>query len=230
MSGGDRDGIDGVGAVVFVPHPLRGKVGMDVKGTAFLARKMMLVEEIGEDRYAEFLSEIARREPIFNQPIVATTLIPLRAFVAFNEALVDEFYGGDPRAYLRFGEKSAEYGLIVGPYKRIRETNSVAVFVESARIIYQGYFTEGRAEGSLDGDVADLKLHGIQPEHRHVYLEYAIAGYVRRGIELVGLRSTAMERVRGFSCGDDLVHYRFMMEVTPAPAPFSPRRRSAPPG
>jgi hypothetical protein len=203
---------------------------MDVKGTAFLARKMMLVEEVGEDRYSELVSEIAHKEPIFNQPIIATSLIPIRAFVAFNEAVLEKFYGGDPSAYQRFGEKSAEYGLIVGPYKRIRETNSIAVFVESARVIYQGYFTEGRAEGHLDGDVAELKLHGIHPEHRYLYLEYATAGYVRRGIELVGLRSVAMERVRGFSSGDDVVHYRYMMDVTPAPAPFSPRMRPSLPG
>jgi hypothetical protein len=203
---------------------------MEVKGTAFLARKLMLIEEIGRDRFEEILSEIAGREPIFHQPIGATTLIPMRAFIAFNELLVDRLYDGDENAYVRFGEKSAEYGLMVGPYKRIRETNSVAVFVESTRIIYQGYYTAGRAEGSLEGDVADLKIHGIQPEHRHIYLEYAITGYVRRGIELIGLHSVVMERVRGFSCGDDEVHYRYIIEGTPAPAAFGERRRGSIPG
>ncbi len=198
---------------------------MDVKGTAFLARKMMLIEEVGEGRFNELLAEIAREEPIFARPICAMTLIPMRSFVAFNAAIVDTLYGGDPTSYVRFGEKSAEYGLMLGPYKRIRDTNSVAVFVESARIIFQGYYTAGRAEGSLDGDIAELKIHGIQPEHRHIYLEYASAGYVRRGIELVGLHSVAMERVRGFSCGDELVHYRYIIESTPAPAAFGPRRR-----
>ena len=198
---------------------------MDDKGTAFLARKMMLTEEIGEGRFNELLAEVAREEPIFTRPICATTLIPMRSFVAFNAAIVEALYDGDPVSYVRFGERSAEYGLMLGPYKRIRETNSVAVFVESARIIFQGYYTAGRAEGSLDGDIAELKIHGILPEHRHVYLEYASAGYVRRGIELVGLHSVAMERVRGFSCGDELVHYRYIIESTPAPAAFGPRRR-----
>lgn len=195
---------------------------MHVRGTAFLARKLMLVEELGEEVFGTVLAEIARKEPIFNETIHATTLIPMRAFAVFNEAIVQTLYGGDTASYLRFGEKSAEYGLVLGPYKRIRDTNSVEVFVESARIIYQGYYTEGRAEGSLDGNVADLKLHGIQPEHRYLYLEYAIAGYVRRGMELVSLHTVAMERVRGFSCGDDEVHYRYIIEGTPAPAPFTP--------
>ncbi|MEZ4312168.1 MAG: hypothetical protein R3F14_29420 [Polyangiaceae bacterium] len=200
---------------------------MDVKGTAFLARKLMLVEDIGEGRYEEFLAEFARREPVFAEPIHATTHLPLQAFVAFNEALVNTFYGGDPGAYFRFGEKSAEYALIIGPYKRIRDTSSVAAFVEAARFIYQGYYTAGRAEGCLEGNTAELKLHGIPPEHRHLYLEYAIAGYVRRGIELVSLRSVHMERVAGFSCGDDLVHYHYVIEGTPAPAPVVARFRAS---
>lgn len=195
---------------------------MEVRGTAFLARKMMLVEELGEERFCELVAEIARIEPIFAEPIHATSLIPIRSFVVFNEALVTTLYGGDSASYVLFGEKSAEYGLTLGPYKRIKDTNSVGVFVESARIIYQGYYTEGRAEGCLDGNVADLKLHGVHPEDRYLYLEYAIAGYVRRGIELVGLRSVAMERVRGFSRGDDEVHYRYVIEETPAPGPFAP--------
>lgn len=196
---------------------------MEVRGTAFLARKLMLIEEIGEERFNALLLEVARIEPLFLEPIHATTLIPIRAFVVFNEALVQALYGGDTASYLRFGESSAEYGLLLGPYKRIRETNSVAVFVECARIVYQGYYTEGWAEGSLAGNIADLKLHGIQPEDRYLYLEYAIAGYVRRGIELVSLHSATMERVRGFSCGDDEVHYRYVIEDGPAPSPFGGR-------
>jgi len=190
---------------------------MDVKGTAFLARKVMLIDEIGEDRFNRIVSDFGKKEPIFNQPIHATTLIPIQVFVAFNDALVDELYGGDRRAYMRFGEKSAEYALMIGPYKRIRETNSVSVFVEAARFIYQGYYTAGRAEGSMEGDTADLRLHGVPCEHKHLYLEYASAAYVRRGIELIGMHSVAMTCVRGFSQGDDEVHYRYAIERTPAP-------------
>lgn len=197
---------------------------MDVKGTAFLALKLMLLEEIGEDAFARLLSELSRREPLFHDPIVATTSIPLRTFLAFNEALIASHYGGDPCAYFRFGEKNAEYSLMLGPYKRIRDTNSIPVFVESARIIYQSYYTTGRAEGSMEGDVADLRILGIPEDDRHVYLEYASAAFLRRGIELIGLHSVSMSCVRGFSRGDEEVHYRYVVERTPAPGPFAPRR------
>jgi len=196
---------------------------MDVRGTAFLARKVMLVEEIGEERYVEFLAEFARKEPFFRQSIGATTLIPIEAFIAFNDALVETFYGGDVLSYLRFGEKSAEYALIIGPYKRIRETNSIAAFVESARVIYQGYYTAGRAEGSLAGDVAELRLHGIPSHYKHLYFEYVNSAFFRRGMELVGGRSVTMTRVLGYSSGDDELHYRYAVESTAAPCPWSDR-------
>ena len=118
---------------------------MDVKGTAFLARKVMLIEEIGEERFNQLVSEMARKEPIFSHPIHATTLIPLRVFVAFNDALIDELYGGDRSAYLRFGEKSAEYALTIGPYKRIRETNSIAVLTCAAHSAASLTRTAGRS-------------------------------------------------------------------------------------
>lgn len=197
---------------------------MDVKGTAFLARKVMLIEEIGEEAYQRFLAEVAEREPIFGQNIVATTLLPIRSFIAFNEAILERFFNGDPSAYFRFGEKSAEYALLIGPYKRIRETSSVAAFVESARFIYQGYYTAGRAEGTIEGDDAELKIHGIPEDGRHLYFEYAIAAYVRRGIELTGLRATTMTCVQGFSRGDEEIHYHYHVEARPAPGVFAPRR------
>jgi hypothetical protein len=195
---------------------------MEVKGTAFLARKVMLIEEIGEARYTEFVAELAEQEPFFRRPITATTLIPIRTFIAFNEALVSRFYGGDVMSYVRFGEKSAEYALVIGPYKRIRETHSIAAFVESARVIYQGYYTAGRAEGSLDLDTAELRVLGIPGEHKHLYFEYVIAAFFRRGIELVGSRSATMTRVLGFSNGDDEIRYRYAIE---GPLAGDPRLR-----
>jgi hypothetical protein len=44
--------------------------------------------------------------------------------------------------------------------------------------------------------------------YRHVYLEYNPVGYLRRGIEITGPEVVATECIRGFSKGDEDVHYR----------------------
>ena len=44
---------------------------MQVKGTAFLARKALLGEQLGEDVWDAFVAEIGETIPIFANPILA---------------------------------------------------------------------------------------------------------------------------------------------------------------
>lgn len=184
---------------------------MDVKGTAFLARKALLAQELGEARAAAFLADYAREDPYFAGTILATTIMPIEKFIAFNEAIIREVYDGDRTAYLRIGAASAEWSLTVGPYKHMRASKNLAQFAESGRLLYQNFYSEGRAETTIAENVIDLRLLGIPSAHQHLYLEYAIVGYFQRGLELVGARAVKHQRVRGFSAGDADVHYRYVL-------------------
>jgi hypothetical protein len=93
----------------------------------------------------------------------------------------------------------------------MRASKNLAQFAESGRLLYQNFFTEGRAETTIADNVVDLRLLGIPAAHRHLYLEYAIVGYFQRGLELVGARAVKLQRVRGFSAGDADVHYRYVL-------------------
>jgi hypothetical protein len=185
---------------------------MEVKGTAFLARKAMLIQEIGETRFAAFLASHALEEPFFKHAILATTAIPIEKFIAFNEAMVRDLYGGDVMSYFRFGEKSAEWALTVGPYKNLRESKSLEKFAEMGRLLYQNYFNNGRAETWIVGNNrVELRILGVPAEYRHVYFEYAIVAYFKRGLELVGARKVTMRRISGFSVGGAEVHYEYQL-------------------
>ena len=59
---------------------------MDVKGTAFIARKVMLIDEIGEERYLEFLSEFAKKEPLITAMITGNK--PAEAYEDAPEAVI----------------------------------------------------------------------------------------------------------------------------------------------
>ncbi len=183
---------------------------MDVKGTAFLARRSFIAGEHGAARFEEVLAEVATRDRIFAEPIVATTRIPAPAFLRFNDAMLQAFYGNDEQAYFRFGVGSARWALTAGPYKHFVTEKSVPSFVSSVPIIYKSYFTEGeaRAEEFAPGRVRSF-LTGIQPHH--VYFEYAIMGYLGQGLEMVSGRAVAMSVHRGFSRGDPDVHYEFRL-------------------
>ena len=185
---------------------------MDVKGTAFLARKAMLIQEIGEPRFAAFMAAYALEEPFFAHTILATTAVPIEKFIAFNDALVRDIYGGDTTSYFRFGKKSAEWALTVGPYKNLRESKSLEKFAEMGRLLYQNYFSNGRAETWIVSDNSvELRIVGVPAEYRHLYFEYAIVAYFKRGLELVGAKRVKMQRISGFSVGDAEVHYQYVL-------------------
>lgn len=180
---------------------------MEVKGTAFIARKTMLEKEHGAARFDEVLQKVIARDPVFATPILATTRLPLDAFIRFNEAVVRELYAGDDQSYFRFGEASAQWALTAGPYKHLVENKSIREFAASAPNIYRNYFTSGDAQAEVDGARVTLRLFGIDVPH--VYFEYAIMGYFKRGLELVSGKKIQMTRERGFSKRDPDVLYRF---------------------
>jgi hypothetical protein len=185
---------------------------MEVKGTAFLARKAMLAREIGEGRTAEIIGAFQEKHPDFPTSVIATTTMPVELFIAFNDMLVATVYGGDVQSYWRFGEKSADWALTSGPYKHLLATKGMLEFAESARLLYPNYFTVGRAESRLRGEnVVEIRIVGIPQQYRHVYFEYAIVAYFKRGLELTGARAVTAERRLGFSKGDAEVHYDYIL-------------------
>jgi hypothetical protein len=181
---------------------------MEVKGTAFIARKSMLEREHGPERFEQVLKKVAATEPCFRSPILATTRLPVESFVKFNDAVVKELYDGDEHSYFRFGEASATWALSPsGPYKHLVQNKSVPEFAASAHNIYRNYFTEGDARSEIHGNKVTLQLVGIDTPH--VYFEYAIMGYFKRGLELVSGRKVTMVCERGFSKRDADVLYHF---------------------
>jgi hypothetical protein len=183
---------------------------MDVKGTAFLARRTFVTRDHGADAFEAVVAHVAKLHPSLGEPVVATTRIPVRAFIALNDEIVMRLYGGDQQSYFRFGEESAVWGLTVGPYKSLVAEKSVRGLVASVPVIYKSYFSEGECIAKLkDESCAELRIQGVEP--RHVYFEYAISGYFARGLEIVSDRLVKMNKLRGFSLGDRDVHYEMLL-------------------
>jgi len=182
---------------------------MEVKGTAFLARKAMLIGEIGQERFDALMRRFRATHGPLLENVLATSVLPLRPFLDWNELIVREVYRGDVQSYFRIGQKSAEWGLTQGPYKHLVATKSYEQFAQSGRVIYASYFTKGRAESGLRGNVVEMRLMDIPREFHHAYLEYAIAGYFQRGLELVAGGPVDMKPVRGFTKGDPDVLYEY---------------------
>ena len=185
---------------------------MLVKGIAFQARKDLLIRELGEAKWNIFLAEYTKENPGFSKLILSVTDIDVLEFIKFNDAIIDRFYGGDKTVYFRFGEMSAEWALSKGPYRETRFAKDYRKFVDSQTSMFRMYYSEGNARTKLNGDVAEYWSHVPEP-YRHVYFEYAPIGYFRTGLRLTGVKVLDTQCVKGFSKGDDEIHYRLPLDA-----------------
>jgi hypothetical protein len=186
---------------------VRSIASMRTKGTAFLGRKVVVAGQFGEARWNAFVQAYAEIDPFFAQPILATTLIPSESFLAFTDRIVDAFFGGDLRAYWTFGELSGQWALTCGPYQHYCTQGDPHRFAEYVQRLWSAYHDVGECAATIvSPDVVEIALWGV-PIH-HVYFEFGLIGFLRRGFELVTGDTFSHARIRGFSQGDQDVLYR----------------------
>src|SRR5262245_32568386 len=87
---------------------------MNVKGMAYLAREAMVIEDLGEPAWRDFLEGWRRSHPDFPTTVLPVTRIPTELFLGLQEALVKALYRGDREAYWRHGVRSGQHAMMHG--------------------------------------------------------------------------------------------------------------------
>ena len=180
---------------------------MNVKGTAFFARKLLLESEFGEAEAKKMLDAAVAAVPEFPKLVLASTSIPMGPFLALQDELLNRHFGGDPTSFFQFGEMSADWALTKGPYKALAADKDIDTFATQGSALYRTYFDTGTASTALREGHVEFRIAGIPPEFRHVYVEFATLGYFKRGLEILGATDVKTHRLRGFTVGNDDVHY-----------------------
>lgn len=180
---------------------------MNVKGSAWLARRSMLIAEFGQDAYDAFVAELCREDPTFDVPSLPTSKVPIEGFLRFNDRAIDRFYGGDLETYFTFGAASADYFSSGGPYQKTFFSADWHTFLRRAPLLWAQVYDEGEVQ-VVDGEAVEVRV--VRAPVKHVYFEYFIVAFVARGMEILHAPAFRQERVRGFSNGDDEVYYRFV--------------------
>lgn len=181
---------------------------MNIKGTAFVAGKVSLTDNFGEERWNSFLAKLAAKDKYFGQMIMSVTIIPLDKFIVFLDEILKEFFNNDSKIYWLFGMASAKYALSKGgPYHSYLLSKDVKQFVESAMPkLWITYFDGGKLDARFDNNVVHLMITGLPV--KHVYFEYLVMGYLQQALRVFGKKSV-QNCVKGFSKGDDDIYYRF---------------------
>lgn len=181
---------------------------MNIKGTAYIAGKVSLIENFGEQRWNSFISKLASKDKYFSQMIMSVTVIPLDKFILFLDEILKEYFNNDSKIYWVFGMASAKYALSPGgPYHSYLLTKDMKQFIESGMPkLWSTYFDGGRLDARLENNIAHLKITDLPI--KHVYFEYLVMGYLQQALRVFG-KKAAENRVRGFSSGDDDIYYKF---------------------
>lgn len=182
---------------------------MMVKATTLLSRQSMLVERLGEAAYEQFIVEMAQDLTSFRRPLLPSTQLPVDEFLRFNDALVDRFFNGDRRVYWTFGEQSGEWLSKNGPYVAQFQRGDFKRFWSILPAFWKTFYSEGEASVSEDGSNLDVT---IDCPVQHVYFEYSVIGFFKRGLEVLGAK-VRVDRLKGFSSGDFRIQYRFMLDA-----------------
>ena len=106
------------------------------------------------------------------------------------------------------GEAAAVWALTDGPYAALAKDKSYRALVDKLSLVWTMYFTAGRLETKAFDDHAEFKIVGNGLPH--VCVEYAVMGFGRKAIEMVGKKTKTSKRLVGVKDGDgSVVHYEF---------------------
>lgn len=182
---------------------------MEVKGTAFISRKKMIIGQFGEEKFYELMKELSLQDVYFkNNDITLITMIPAEKFLLFNDFVLKKFYSNNINVYWTMGEKSAEFALVDGPYKiLIKDRNIERVLTEAIPVMWKVYFTEGNIETKYEKGSLEVSVFNIP--FNHYYFEYVVMGYCNKLINLCGASGITVEKLKTIDRGDKEIRYKF---------------------
>ncbi len=170
---------------------------MKIKGAAMLARAREVTSRFGEERWSAFLVRFSEGHERFDDAFFLTSRIPIDSFLAFQEALIAEFYGGDGGQYFESGRAAARWAFTEGPYLRLFEDHGdIIALLESAPArMWANYFDFGSLAVRTSGDSIEVTIEGLPS--RHPYFMLTLPGYLLGALEIFGGLEPSCEEVDG---------------------------------
>jgi hypothetical protein len=184
---------------------------MNVKGTAFITRKNQIINSFGKEKWEIFFNHLKEKDNYFITEPAPVSLIPIQSFLLLNEEMINAFYENNQKMYWVFGEHSAAWALTEGPYKVFMTSKNLSSFIEQTMpLVWSTYYTEGKMVGVIDQKSITVKIKGITMPH--IYFEYTTMSFVKKALELFGLKNIRHECVNGFDSGHEEIHYVFYFD------------------
>ena len=174
---------------------------MEVKGTAVESIPLFVKEKFGE-RYEEWLNSLPpKSREIMTKPILAAIWYPLEeAFIIPTLKICELFYNGDLRGAWEAGRFSADFALR-GIYKVFVKIGSPGFIIDRASAIFSNYYRPSKMEVVERGKNRAV-LHITEFGKPHIVVEYRIAGWIERALEISGCKDLKITITKSLTRGD----------------------------
>ncbi len=180
---------------------------MKIKGFIFKVRQEFITQKFGLRKWNHFIERISKNESFFNNNISPITIIPIEKFLYFEEELLNEFFNGDEKFYWLLGEDSAEYSFKQGPYQVYIKCKNIKKFLNDyLPILWNTYYSGRYIHVKVYKNIAHIYIKDIP--YKHIRFEYTVMGFIQRTLKLMGFNKSILTKIKGFSSGDDWVHYK----------------------
>jgi hypothetical protein len=175
---------------------------MEVKGTAIKTTRDFIKTKFPEKYDAWFNTLPAGSKALYETALDATGWYPLNdAYIVPIHKVVEMFYNNDDRAGgEELGKYSAEIAL-KGFYKVFLLVASPTFLIQRASKIFTTFYQPSKIEVEVvNSDTAILKI--LQFEGIDTALEYRIAGWILKALELANCREPAYVIKSSLAKGD----------------------------
>jgi len=180
---------------------------MEVKGTAIKSISEY-VKQNHQNRYREWVNALpGDTQKIVKDGIYATDWYPLeQGAIIPTKKLSELFFNSDRDAAWAAGRYSAEYGL-KGVYKLYVRMSKPGHIISRAGKIFTTYYRPSEMEVcNHTPNSVELKITKFDKPHK--LIEYRIAGWVEKALEMSGCKEIRITIRKSLTKGDDETLYK----------------------
>ncbi len=181
---------------------------MEIKGVA-IKSIAEFVKKYYDERYIEWLDSLPdSSKKIYKEGIFSNFWYPLEeALVIPTEKICDLFYNGDiKKGAWECGRFSADDALN-NIYKMYAKVKKPGYVIDRAARIFSSYYRPAKMLPSDQQDnsfIANITEFGLPSE----IIEYRIAGWIERALEISGCNKVTISIVRSMARGDTTTEYQ----------------------
>lgn len=184
---------------------------MNVKGSAFVTARQVMVQVYGEERWNSFMTKLAEKDKFFSKMIMAISLVPIEKLIVFFDEMSKEFFNNDKSVYEILGRSGAKQALQEGGmYHSYLHNKDIKYFVEFVLPkLWSTYYDGGVITTKLENNIVHMTITGVNVNY--IYFEHLLIGYFKQALKVFGKKSV-VKKIRSIVQGDNDFYFQFELK------------------